>query len=62
MARNKDDKYSFHFLVEWDDGQQVQVSLDGQYKKDVPWYQVHAENDDADMITLEGISDNYEKF
>ena len=56
--RNRDDEYSFHFLIEWDDGEEIQQSLDGQYKADVPWCEIHAQNDDADSITLEGISRN----
>jgi|SaaInlStandDraft_1057018.scaffolds.fasta_scaffold168770_3 hypothetical protein len=59
MSKNHYDEYSFHFLIEWDDGQQVQQSLDGAYKRDVPWCDIHAQNDDADSITLESISKNY---
>ena len=59
MPKNHSDEYSFHFLIEWDDGQQVQQSLDGQYKADVPWCDIHAQNPDADSITLESIGNNY---
>ena len=57
--KNHYDEYSYHFLIEWDDGQELQQSLDGQYKTEVPWCDIHAQNDDADSITLEGISKNY---
>jgi hypothetical protein len=56
---NHEDEYSFHFLIEWDDGQEVQQTLDGQYKRDIPWHDIYAQNDDAESITLEGISKNY---
>ena len=58
MAKNHEDEYSSHFLIEWDDGQSIQASYDHQYKADVPYCQVCAEYDDADII-LEGISKNY---
>lgn len=59
--KNQHDKYSFHFLLQWDDGQEIQQSLDGQYKRDIPWGDIHAQNPDADHISLEGVSDNYGK-
>tara|TARA_R110000796_G_scaffold69394_1_gene158336 strand:+ start:358 stop:534 length:177 start_codon:yes stop_codon:yes gene_type:complete len=57
--KNRDDEYSFHFLIEWIDGQRIQQSIDGHYKDEVPWLEIHAQNDDADSIKLEGISKNY---
>ena len=57
--RNHDDEYSFHFLLQWDDGQELQQSLDGQYKMDVPWQEIWLQNPDADSIMLEGICKNY---
>jgi hypothetical protein len=60
MAKNHNDEYSFHFLIEWEDGQEVQQSLDGQYKSEVPWSEIHAQNPDADLISLEGVGRNYQ--
>jgi len=59
MAKNHTDEYSFYFLLEWDDGQSVQCSLEGQYKADIPWCDIYAQNPDADCISLEGIGRNY---
>tara|TARA_R110001632_G_scaffold206952_1_gene330909 strand:+ start:1128 stop:1337 length:210 start_codon:yes stop_codon:yes gene_type:complete len=56
---NHDDEYSFHFLIQWDDGQELQQSLEGQYKRDVPWQEVWSQNPDADNIELESIGRNY---
>ena len=56
---NHYDEYSFHFLLQWDDGQEVQQSLEGQYKRDIPWQEIHSQNPDADHIELESIGRNY---
>ena len=57
--KNRIDEWGFNFLLEWDDGQEMQVTLDGQYKDEIPWHQIHAENPDANNITLESIGRNY---
>lgn len=64
MSRpNHGDEYSYHFSIEFEDGQELSESIDAKYKNsDEESYaigQVSMMHQDSSNITLDGISRNY---
>jgi hypothetical protein len=63
MSRNHEDEYSYHFLIEFEDGQKLTESIDSRYKNIAEGAyamgQVCMMHQDASNVTLERVGRNY---
>tara|TARA_R110002153_G_scaffold65712_1_gene175734 strand:+ start:1663 stop:1866 length:204 start_codon:yes stop_codon:yes gene_type:complete len=63
--RNPEDKYSYHFTIEYEDGQEMQASYDARYKnadeRSHAIGEAQHQHADAWRVVLDGVSDNYPK-
>jgi hypothetical protein len=61
--KNREDEYSYHFTVEYDDGTEMSVSIEAQYKngdeEHYAYNQVEHENQDCNNIIFNGCERNY---
>jgi hypothetical protein len=65
MAKNHEDEYSYHFTIEYEDGQEWTESIDSRYKnkvdEDYARGRVHMmyQEETVSNITFDGVSRNY---
>ena len=61
--KNHEDEYSYHFSIEFEDGQELSESIDARYKnsdeESCALGQVSMMYQDALNITLDGVERNY---